>query len=300
MELLLNRLIEALGPLSRGNSTLYLLVAAAMLLLAILFFANSIEASLLRAGRTTQSRFPARMSRAVRQLRTPERSLAENFVSAFYRDGTANGPILDKSDMFLFTQVVIGIGLGLAGLLFYILMNGTPLALLAGFAGYLAPIYLAERHNRKRRQAIESALPRVLGKLEMRIDSGMQMPAAIRSVLRHIDGPIASELEWASRQMTLASADVWTVLRELADRTGVIEFRTLATIMQRAARSSEESARQAFVEFAAKSRQTAQRTRDAKLEQLESKVTTITTPFLLGALMTGAFGSVIITFLNSR
>jgi Flp pilus assembly protein TadB len=300
MEQLINQIAELAGPISRSNIAFLLLAGAALALLGVLFFASSIENSLLRAGRSSQNRLTTRLGRAVRQLRQPERSITENLVATLYRDGSRDGPILERSDAFLFIQIALAVGVGLVALLAYLFLSATPFVLTAPVAGYLVPMYLAERHNRRRRKAIETALPRVLSKLDMRIASGMQMPTAIRSVLRHIDGPIAGELDWAARQMTLASADSWTVLRDLGDRTGVVEFRTLATIMQRSSRSSAADARKAFSAFVAKVRSQADREKETRLEKLESKVTTIVTPPLLGALMSSAFGSLIIDFINGR
>jgi tight adherence protein C len=111
---------------------------------------------------------------------------------------------------------------------------GTALMLsMGGLVGFLGPdIYLWSRHNERVLDITES-FPDALDMLVVCVEAGLSLDAAIQRVsveIAHAHPEIATEMQMVSLELR-AGKSRDEALRGLADRTGVEEIRSLASIL---------------------------------------------------------------------
>lgn len=126
--------------------------------------------------------------------------------------------------------------------------TGGLVAALGAGAGFLLPDLVLVRRARRRHQRIVAALPDSLDLLATVLGAGRTTGAALAAVARWGRGPLASELELASRKIEAGSSREAS-LALLRDRIGGIEVAAFTSGMERSLRLgsplSEELRRQA-------------------------------------------------------
>lgn len=298
MNELLRRLLDTIAPMSASNLVLFLLAVAAGLLLGVILFAPTLEARLARSGRGGANRLTTRMVRQWKLLRQPGRTMREAVVANLFVDSDPSSRVIESGDFFDFMRLAISAACFLGGAVLVVGMNGSIVVMLLPALGWFGPLFIARRHNAARTKAIAKALPRVLPKLETRISAGASLREALAYVARTIDGPLATEFEWAARQLSLAAQTTAPVLYELDERTGLKVFHALARELERGEATSEDARQKAFLGFAERIRTEAEDRRAEQLRRLEGNVTKWTLPFLIIALIVSTMGPLIITFVS--
>ena len=105
-------------------------------------------------------------------------------------------------------------------------------------AGYIAPMQFVLQRMRKRRRAIEKALPNVLDLLVVCVESGLGLDQAIMQVARELRvsyPDICDELALMNLELRAGKGRP-EALHNLADRTGVDDLRKLVTVIVQADR----------------------------------------------------------------
>jgi tight adherence protein C len=110
---------------------------------------------------------------------------------------------------FLATKAVLATGGALFGLVIWV---GTGSAMgffmLVGFAGigYMAPGFIVGSRVRKRRDAVQAALPDALDLLAVSVEAGLGFDAAISKLVEHMDGPLIDEFGLALSEMRVGES----------------------------------------------------------------------------------------------
>lgn len=123
----------------------------------------------------------------------------------------------------------------LVGVLFWLLMGGAwwLLVILGPVAGLFLPDLLIYNAGLKRTQEIQSTLPDALDLLDLCVESGLGMQAALSRVSRHQKGPVAEEFGRVLQEMKLGvSRD--DAFEALAERTGQEDLRRFVTAIVQA------------------------------------------------------------------
>jgi tight adherence protein C len=97
----------------------------------------------------------------------------------------------------------------LFGIIFWFSTGGMlGLALTIGFAagGYIIPGFIVGGRARKRRDAVQAALPDALDLLAVSVEAGMGFDAAISKLIEHMDGPLIDEFGLALTEMRVGEA----------------------------------------------------------------------------------------------
>jgi len=138
-------------------------------------------------------------------------------------------------------RVSLGACLALIGLLLGTFVSPAllPLAFLLGSLGYVLPRFVVARMATKRRERIEQHLPDAIDLLLLCIEAGLGLNAALVKVAeeRSLSGtdPIGQELTQLSKELQVGVTRR-EAFRNLADRTGASELRSLAAHLLHAER----------------------------------------------------------------
>lgn len=131
-----------------------------------------------------------------------------------------------------FVGALVGFGLGYAG-------TGSPVfmtvagGLFGGLAGLSLPYVVVSHLGQKRQQRIQALLPDALDMLTLCVEAGQPFDAALVQVAHGTTGPLARELARALREMQMGKQRT-EAMRALADRTSIVELRTIATAVVQA------------------------------------------------------------------
>ena len=146
----------------------------------------------------------------------------------------AGKPTADDLRAAVDRKVVYGaVGLGL-GAVFAARVGGVAwLALpIAGIVGYFLPDILAYNEGLKRTEQIQRGLPDALGLLDLCVESGLSMQAALARVAEHQGGPVAAEFGRVLHEMQLglSRADAFEALARRTKQEDMHRF--VAAILQ--------------------------------------------------------------------
>jgi tight adherence protein C len=148
--------------------------------------------------------------------------------------------------IYHFLQFALGLG-GLAIGAVYALLenNAAPLStrdlalmvFIPGAAGYLFPKYWVTRRQQERQKAITNAFPDALDLLLVCVEAGLSLDQSIIRVAQELRAgypELAEELEIVSNE-TKAGKDRATVLRDMAERSGVDDIASFVTVIVQSA-----------------------------------------------------------------
>ena len=110
---------------------------------------------------------------------------------------------------FLATKALLGVLGALCGILFWAASGtGLGILILVGFSaiGYIAPTFVVSSRARRRRDAVQAALPDALDLLAVSVEAGMGFDAAISKLVEHMDGPLIDEFGLALSEMRVGEA----------------------------------------------------------------------------------------------
>lgn len=135
-------------------------------------------------------------------------------------------------------RVVIAAGLfSLAMLIVPILRLSTPVAMLLGIylggVGWVAPVLVLRSKKKARQKEIQRALPDALDLLVVCVEAGLGLNQALVRVsdeIKHVSQVLSLELALVNVEIRAGAARE-DALRNLADRSGVNDVRTLVTIL---------------------------------------------------------------------
>jgi len=130
---------------------------------------------------------------------------------------------------FLAAKAAVGIGAGLAGMIFGgALSGGIGLFLGAalGAVGFLAPDFVVGARARKRRELIRAQLPDALDLLAVSVEAGLGFDGAISKLTDHMDGPLTEEFGLTLNEIRIGESrqDALKKLSERCDTPEVSGF----------------------------------------------------------------------------
>lgn len=111
-------------------------------------------------------------------------------------------------------------------------------ALMAGAVGVFGPNYVLESIMKKRQQVLRNSFPDMLDLLVVCIESGMGLDAALNRVADSIDmahPELGEELTLVCSEIRMGVSRV-IALRQMVNRTGLIEIKGLVAVMDQSAR----------------------------------------------------------------
>lgn len=142
---------------------------------------------------------------------------------------------------FFLARATLAIGFGLGVFFLAPLKEGTSLLWmligLGGIAGYLAPGFIVDRRIAKRRDEYRSGFPDFMDLLVVCADAGLSMEAALDRVGRELGETypaLAVNIHMACLEIR-AGHTLTVALDHLADRIGLEEARSFATLIQQSA-----------------------------------------------------------------
>ena len=168
------------------------------------------------------------------RLETPKRQwgpVRTRLVHAGYREPSAlpiflGGRVLAAGVMY-FYGVLLGVGLGFSGGMAIFL------GLWAGAAGWLVPSFLLSVRITKRQKIIQKLLPDAVDLLVICVEAGLALNQAFQRVaveMRHAGDLLTTEISQMNLEIR-AGTPRDQALMGLADRTGVPDLRSLATML---------------------------------------------------------------------
>lgn len=240
----------------------------------------------------------ARLSRSLRDLRTPDRPVRDQVTTILFRDGSTDSAVIIGTDFFLLLQVAAGIAGFLFAIIVYALFFTFPPVIAAGAGFYLVPMWIATRYNSARRDRLARELPIALTAVERRVASGLSISEAIRMAGDSGEGPIFSEIAWAGRQMAAASSDDFEILRDIDRRNGTTLFTAVASQLERSRRQNRRAEIATFIAFCDRVRDDQDNNIEEEAEKVPGKVISAMTPFLVIAILLSAFGPLFISAIN--
>jgi Flp pilus assembly protein TadB len=269
--------------LSLSNVAVGILIAIIILLVGLLYATPIVEHRFMGVGKEGTG-VAGRLVRQYQRLRSGDRPLRERFAAALYRDGHAYSPIVVGSDFFLFLRVALAVAGGAIGFVLAVATQTIPFLLLA-ILGYIAPGFIAGRHNKARRQKILAELPYVFHRLQTWLGSGADLREALIKTAQRREGPIYAEFRWAARQMAIPGQNQYDVVRALDERNDLFGvFAPLADQMERASRRSARDAREVVLSYIERYLDEEMNRRQIQIASVTNKVTAAMIPFLLGSL----------------
>jgi tight adherence protein C len=112
-----------------------------------------------------------------------------------------------------------------------------------GAAGFVLPNFLLARRAASARAEAFAAAPDLLDAVAVCVTAGLSPRTALDRAGAVVRGPLARELEEARRQVALGAQ--WrSSLREVAERTGLLELRRLSITLERSERLGSPVANQ--------------------------------------------------------
>jgi tight adherence protein C len=157
--------------------------------------------------------------------------LRARLVHAGYRDASA-------LPLFLGSRIAAAGGLFALGIAFGAALGGsgilsTVVGVWAGGAGWFVPGFILSRRITKRQHEIEKALPDALDLLVICVEAGLGLNQALLRVaaeMRQVNGLITEEIAQTNLEIR-AGTPRDAALTAMADRTGVADVRSLATLL---------------------------------------------------------------------
>lgn len=131
-------------------------------------------------------------------------------------------------------RVVVGL-IAAAGTFWFVIQNQPPTAallyaILLGIAGTIVPNVLVRNRIDKRRKEIARALPNALDMLTIGVQAGLGFDAAMVRVSEQWHNALTEEIKYTVIEMRIGTPrDV--ALRNLAERTGVADLKTLVAVL---------------------------------------------------------------------
>lgn len=173
------------------------------------------------------SAFGARLRPNARRARSDTEMLIQ---AGYRRDGAVS--------LYWATRLLLLLGLGLGSLSILPAFGIRPsvivlIALYLGATGYLAPLLLVKRRQRLRQKEIQHALADALDMLVVCVEAGLGLNQAMVRVadeIGHISPVLNRELAHLNAEIR-AGTPRDAALRQLADRTGVEDLSSLATML---------------------------------------------------------------------
>lgn len=119
-------------------------------------------------------------------------------------------------------------------LLFYLLTKLLPMAILAGFLGYVVPDVYVNRIIRKRTQKLNAQLPEALNIISNGLRAGLSFAQAVSIAGKDLESPIGDEFTKVIRDNTLGKS-MESSLEDLSERTNDedVDMFVTAMIIQR-------------------------------------------------------------------
>jgi tight adherence protein C len=106
-------------------------------------------------------------------------------------------------------------------------------ALAGALAGLWLPFLVVSHVGQKRQQQIQATLPDALDMLTLCVEAGLPFDAALAQVAHGTRGPLAGEIARVLHETQMGKRRS-EAMRDLADRTNVLELRVLATAIVQA------------------------------------------------------------------
>ncbi|MFU8850956.1 type II secretion system F family protein [Micromonospora sp. SL1-18] len=130
---------------------------------------------------------------------------------------------------------LVGLALGGGGL--GAVLRGLPAVILGGVLGAVLGAYLPDliiyELGYRRQEEVQRSLPDILDTLTVSVEAGLGFDAALAQVTRYGRGPMASEFARTLQEIQLGMTRV-EALRQLAQRTKVVELKTFCALMVQA------------------------------------------------------------------
>ena len=294
-------LIALLGPAAANQISIFILAGFAIAIVLSLYFMPNLEEMAARANfGSDRDRFSSRMIRQAQSLQpTRENRLRDQLRDNVYRGGRSSDIMETNGDFFLFLRILCAVGLGAIGA-FYVLVLNAPIFYLAlAGLGYLAPLIIANLHNRSRKKLIEASLATAMPRLATAFDTEPDPRAAIAKAAKsgEGEGPLYDELDWAAGRMATVG-NVYDVLRQLDERNGIDFFAPLANTAEREALNSYPRMRAIVRDYINERLNDHYNDLDKRLGSLPNKViVVVAVPMMIGILIT-LMGPVILSLID--
>ncbi len=148
----------------------------------------------------------------------------------------------DAVRYFHFSQMALGVGFLILGVIYYLLFKSGPgsstsqmlmYILGPGAVGYLIPKYWVTKRQQQRQEEIVDGFPDSLDMMLVCIEAGQSMDQSIIRVANEIHASypaLAEEYEIVSQQIK-AGRDKPSVLNEMAERCGVQDISSFVTVL---------------------------------------------------------------------
>jgi len=152
----------------------------------------------------------------------------------------------DAVRLYYLAQMVLGLGLLVAGLTYYLMFIDGPEStmqqklmyiILPGALGYLAPKYWITKRVEERKKQIEEGFPDALDMMLVCVEAGQSLDQSIVRVSKEIRASyaaLADEFEIISHEMK-AGKDKETVLNDMGERCGVQDVSSFTTVLVQSA-----------------------------------------------------------------
>jgi len=145
----------------------------------------------------------------------------------------AGYPQFKSTVYFAFTELLLPVVFAGTVVLVVGLSDGWPFALLAAALGYVLPGFYIGRKTTLRQKAIQNGLPDALDLLTLCVEAGGGLDQSIAKTTEELKlaHPIlAEELRYVTTEMRAGKPRI-EAFRNLAERTGVDDLRTLVTML---------------------------------------------------------------------
>lgn len=209
-------------------------------------------------------------------------------MQAGYRDK-------DAVRYFHFAQFALGLGLLIAGVIYFVLFKSgedvstqqTLMYILGpGGVGYMMPKYWVTKRQQKRQEEIIDGFPDSLDMMLVCIEAGQSMDQAIIRVANEIRASypaLADEFQIVSLQIK-AGRDKASVLNEMAERCGVQDISSFVTVLVQS-QTFGTSVGEALRVYAAEMRDKRVMRAEEKANKLPTKMTLATMMFTVPPLL---------------
>ena len=245
-------LTDALGPFGPLIAVGVLGLFLILLTLPVLLRKSTDPLDKLKAARTETTKIPAKQQK----LRTDgKRDKLERYANFLEPQNTeeysavrlkllqAGYRTKNAVRFFHFAQFSLGIlGLFLGGMWVTLkLATGQEVTtqtmaiavLVPGFAGYMLPKYWVTRRRQSRQEEITNGFPDALDMMLVCVEAGQSLDQSIIRVSKEIRAgypALADEFEMVSHEIK-AGKDKSTVLRDMAERSGVMDVASFTTVL---------------------------------------------------------------------
>jgi tight adherence protein C len=190
--------------------------------------------------------------------------------------------------MFHFSQMVLGIGALVIGVIYTLLLKAhqdvsTQTMILAtilpGAAGYYLPQYWVQRRLQERQQQIQQGFPDALDLMLVCVEAGQSLDQSINRVAKETRAgypALADEFEMVSHEVKAGKERV-AVLKDMSERVGIADVSSFVTTLVQSATYGTSIA-EALRVYSAEMR-------DKRVMRAEEKANTLPTKLTLGTMM---------------